>query len=292
MATYFIGRNEVDSFTLRLDQGRSSITCKIFEHWEDTDNTTTARCGDPGVIEEQKVVGITERDEHTLKSSIEGTIGAKGIAEVKSKIEASIKHEVSFHKEESTSKTTTFSSSKCGRKTMFVYQLIREYEFYYSRRKWGFTKSWERKIRERTNVHDFMPDIDDFDENCNCKRPLKPENFDGMVVIDMGNISIRAPYRRVPEGVEVKLESSLLKVSISSSEDFLIKIPVAALPEMVVFLGDITGDSVEAAFYEYKQVLPDVNISFESVHQFEESLTLSDPSVEILQPSGKYEGEI
>lgn len=292
MAVYFTGRKEVNSFAIPLDNGRSSLSCKIYEHWQDTDNTTTARCGDPGVIEVKKVVGITERDEQALKSTIEGTIGVKGLAEVKSKIEASVKHEISFQTEESTSKTSTFSSPQCGRKTMFVYQLVREYEFSYSRRRWGWTKSWERKIREKTNTHDFMPDIEEYDESCNCKNPPTPENFDGMVVMDMGNVSIRAPYRKTPDGIEVKLDTSILKVAIKNSEDFLVSIPRAALPEMVVFLGDITDEIVEAAFFEYKQPAHELEVNVEVALQKARAAIVNRPSIEIQQTTLNQDIEI
>lgn len=291
MATYFTGRKEVGSFTMPLDDGKSSISCKIYEQWQDTDNTTTARCGDPGVIEVKKVVGITERDEQTLKSSIESTVGVKGFAEIKSQMEVSVGREIRLHVEESTSKTSTFTSPKCGRKTMFVYQLVRDYEFSYSRRKWGWTKSWERKIRERSNIHDFMPDIEDYDENCNCKNLPQPESFDGMVVMDMGNISVRAPYRKTTEGIEIRLDASLLKISISSSEDFLVKIPTAALPEMVVFLGDLSGDSVEAAFYEYYNPVAEVDKNFEVVREEVRAIMRSTPSIEILSTLQNQESQ-
>ena len=196
MATYFYGRKEVASFTVPLDKGRASLNCRLYEQWEDTDNTTTARCGDPGVIELKKVVGFSERDLEAFNAVIEGSIGVEGIAQIKSKIESTIEKEISWNVEVSTSKKSTFSSPKCGRKTMFVYQLIRDYEFAFQRRRWGMTKSWERKIRERMNIHDFMPDIEEYDENCNCPNPPAPQKFNGMLVIDMGCVSIRAPYRK------------------------------------------------------------------------------------------------
>lgn len=255
MATYFTGRKEVSSFTILLDGARASMTCKIYEHWEDTDNTTTARCGDSGVIEVKKIVGISKRDEQTLKSSIEGSIGVTGLAELKSKIEDSVKRDFNFHTEISTSKTSNFLSPQCGRKTIFVYQLIREYEFLYHQKKWGRMKTWERKIRERTNTHDYMPDIDEFDEVCKCKNPPRPENFDGVMVIDMGNISIRAPYRNTQKEIEVMLETSVLKIPTEGFFKFPLIIPTKILPGMVVFLGDINEDNVEAEYYEYQPTL-------------------------------------
>lgn len=293
MAIYFPERREVGSFTIPLESGKASLTCSIFEHWQDTDNTTTARCGDPGTIEVKKVVGMTIRDEQTLKTSIEGTIGAEGLAQVKSNIESSLKHEISFQTEVTTSKVSNFSSPPCGRKTMFVYQLVREYEFSYFRRKWGFTKSWERKIRDKTNIHDFMPDIDEYDESCNCKHPPQSENFDGMVIMDMGSVSIRAPYRRIGDGIEVKLDTStLLKISIHNSEDFLVKIPIKALPDIVVFLGDLTEESVEAAFFEYKQPTHELGAKVENaIHDARASIE-NWPAVEILQVTQNLDAEI
>ena len=233
MATYFVGRKEAASFVISLHDG-GFLNCKIFEHWEDTDNTTTARCGDPGVIELKKVVGFSRRDIETLNSSIAGSIGASGIAQIKSKIESTIQKEISWTEETSTSKTSTFSSPKCGLKTMFVYQLVRDFEFEYQRRTmFNNIKSWERQIRERTNVHDFFPLIEEYNEACNCPSPPKPKNFDGLLVIDMGNVSMRAPYRKTTAGIEVEIDRKVYKISIKNREEFLVKIPAAALPEIV-----------------------------------------------------------
>ena len=207
MSTYFTGRRERDPVKLPFDGG--TMTCRIFEYWEDTDNTTTARCGDPGFIEVKRVVGISERDETVLKTHIESMIGVKGFAELKSKIEDSVSRAVNFSVEQSTTKTSNFSSPDCGRKTMFVYQLVRDYEFFYSKKFLRWTKTWERTIRERTNVHDFLPDIEELDEICKCDDPIPPANYDGMLVIDMDRISVRAPFRRTSDGIESRVDAEL-----------------------------------------------------------------------------------
>ena len=282
MATYFTGRRELELITVPLDGGKTTMTCRVFEYWEDTDNTTTARCGDPGIIEVRKVVGISERDEAILRTQIESMIGVKGFAELKSGIEASIRKEVNFSIEECTKKISNFSSPECGRKTMFVYQLVREYEFSYAKRYLGWTKTWERKVRERTNVHDFLPDIDDIDERCNCDNPDPPAKYDGMLVLDMGHVSVRAPFRRTPTGIEVRVDTSLLKISASDSTEFLVDIPVAALPEVVRFLGEFESDVIQVQFHEYQAP------RHESGHEHVISegfqmLEVNSPSVEVIQ---------
>lgn len=292
MATYFTERRERDQISVVLDGGKTTMTCRIFEHWEDTDNTTTARCGDPGVIEVRKVVGISERDEAVLKTQIQSMIGVKGFAELKSSIESSIKKEVNFSLEESTVKTSNFSSPDCGRKTMFVYQLIREYQFFFSKRFLGYTRTWERKVTERTNVHDFLPDIEEFDELCNCREPPHPTPFDGTLVIDMGSVSVRGPYRRIQNGIEVRVDNALLRIAISDSKDFLVDIPVAALPEMVRLLGEFETETVQAKFYEYQapQLAPEQS---RVIGEDFKMLELDAPSVEVVQDLTKFhEGDI
>jgi len=252
MATYFTGRRELEPIVLPLDGGKTKMTCRIYEYWEDTDNTTTARCSDPGLIEVRKVVGISERDKTVIKTHIESTIGVKDFAKLKSGIEASIEKEINFSVEESTVKTSNFSSPDCGRKTMFVYQLVREYEFFYAKKFLGWTKTWERKIRERTNIHDFLPDIEDHDELCKCDNPEPPTNYNGVLVMDMGEVSMRAPFRRTPDGIEARVDNSLLKISNTDSSDFVVDIPVDALPEMVRFLGEFNSEIVRTEFHEYQ----------------------------------------
>lgn len=292
MAIYFTGRHELDQISVLLDGGKSTVTCRIFEHWEDTDNTTTARCGDPGLIEVRKVVGISERDEAVLRTQIQSMIGVKGFAELKSSIESSIKREVNFSLEESTMKTSNFSSPDCGRKTMFVYQLIREYEFYYSKRFLRWTKSWERKIRERTNVHDFLPDIDEFDDICKCDNRTPPAPYDGVLVIDMGTVSVRAPYRISSNCVEAQVDSTLLQIEIAESNDFSVNISVATLPEIVRLLGEFETETVNAKIYEYQapQVAPERSHVIGGGYQ---ALSDDNSSVEVIVDSNKFQkGEI
>ncbi len=265
MATYFSGRRKVVSFPISVDAKNSSLTCSIYEQWEDTDYTTTSRCGDAVEFELKKLVGLSKRDIAALNAAVEGSIGAESIAQIKSKIETTIQKEVSWNVEVSTSKKLTFASPKCGRKTMFVYQLIRDYEFAFRGRRWGMTKSWDRKIRERTNIHDFMSDIEDYDVNCRCPEPQEPRKYDGMMAIDMGRVSLRAPYCKTRNGIEVYVDSTIFKIDAERAQTSLLfpvtipsrELPARELPEIALFLGDISEDQVEASFYEY-HVLEDV----------------------------------
>jgi hypothetical protein len=54
---------------------------------------------------------------------------------------------------------------------------------------------------EKTNTHDLMPDIDEFDPICPCPPPPNQSRSTAISLFGFGAISFRAPYRMTPQGL-------------------------------------------------------------------------------------------
>lgn len=253
MRTYFPERKKVGEFVLPVKNGR--LYCQVFEQWEDIELSTTAHCGDKGSIEIEKTVGISLRDVQTLSGSLEASIGIEAIAQFKSKVEEIIQQEVSWSESKTFKKKIEFTSPECGAGTRIVYQLVREYDltFYPKPTFWNPKPiCWERRFREKTNSHDILRYEVKFDESCGCASP-ETTPHDGLVNVVTGNVSMRVPFSRNPDGLEINLEGVPLKIPQVTLEDFSVQLPTKILPEIMIFLGDIKDDSVEASFSEYRQ---------------------------------------
>jgi hypothetical protein len=254
MGIYFIGRRKVGSFILRPHE-RAVLKCDAFERWEDIDLSSTARCGVAGSIAVTKEVGLSVRDHHTLTVTVEGSIGAEGIASLKSKVEETVGREVNWSVAQNTTQTFSFTADKCGRHSETVYQMVREYELAYRRKKLFGSESWERTLRERTQCYDAVPDIEDWDELCNCPKPNR-RDYDGRLQLDLGDLSMRVPFRRTPEGIEINFGGKAGIVQQTAAEGFYGRVPVDLLPAALRFLGDVAGEYVECAFSPYEDPDP------------------------------------
>lgn len=253
MAVYFSGRKQVGSFSVHPHK-RAVLSCQIFERWEDIECGSTARCGAPGSIEVKKEVGLSQRSYETINSSIAGSIGIEGLASLKSKITETIGREANWSVAETTTKTFAFQSPKCGRRTETIYQLVREYELSYRREKRFSTEAWERLIRELVQCHDAVPEIDPFDEACNCPPPPR-RSYDGRLLVDMGEISMRVSFRRTAEGILINFGRETCRFEDRGDEEFHGTVPTSSLPESLLFLGNIQVDRIEAMFALYEEPL-------------------------------------
>jgi len=251
MAVYFSGRRQIGSFVL-YPHRRAVLTCEIFERWEDIERGSTARCGAPGSVEVKKEVGLSQRDYETLKTSIEGSIGVQGIASLKSTVEETLGREATWSVSESTTKTFSFNSPDCGRRSETIYQLVREYQLSYRRERLFSTETWERLLRERTQCHDAVPEIEPYDDLCGCPRPARP-SYDGRLVVEMGDSSMRVQYRRTADGVELHFGNSVGSASLNPTQRVRASIPTVFIPESLKFLGAIEGEQVDAIISPYHE---------------------------------------
>ncbi|MEW9898254.1 hypothetical protein ABWL39_06435 [Chitinivorax sp. PXF-14] len=261
MARYFEGRRQVATFSHLLTDERAKVDCRIFEEWVDIDNSTTVHCGAEGQCTVEREIGLSEKATYTLKGAIESTIGIKDVLSIKSQVEESIGHEVNWSSAVRTSKTFPYRAPKCGRYTLTIYQLVRIYELTYSRKRWiawqgeAWSQRWLRTFREGTNNHDALPDVEQFDDGCKCASP--PEHApsaDGVLVVDFGHISVRAPYRLTDDGFEVQLVDKVIAYSFTEYASIMrgldngldTVLPTDLIPAPLRFLGGVHEAELEA----------------------------------------------
>lgn len=261
MAVYFQGRRRIGSFLLSLNDRKATLNCEIFEKWEDIDCSTTARCGADGQCEVSKTLGISEKTARTLEDVVESSLGIKGFAELKAQAKDVIGKEVNWSQSTTTTKTFPYKAPKCGRFTLIIYQLVREFELSYHRpRLLGSDEIWDRVIREDTNTHDALPDVLEFDEICKCPKndSLK---YDGRLCLDLGNGSFRAPYRITGDGFEIQIVDKVITFSFDNypagvrgfDRGFSITLPVDIVPAPLRFLSGIEGETIEAHVSRFKE---------------------------------------
>jgi hypothetical protein len=270
MAVYFSGRKKIGQLSVVLDSDRARIDCTIFEKWIDIDTSTTVRCGAPGTCVVAKTEGIAEKTTQTVERSIGTSLGLDDILKLKASIKDVFGYEVNWNHSITTTKTFNFEAPACGRYSLVVYQLVREYELiYFRQRRWTFRqdawdKKWSRTIPEHTNTHDALPDVEEFDETCKsrpeCKaREAMPNIYDGLLCFDMGKASFRVPYRLTSDGFEVQILKRIISFTFADypagvrglEQGLTISVPVQVIPEPLVFLSDIKGEYAEAQVFRY-----------------------------------------
>lgn len=279
MSIYYEGRKEAGAFSYSLND-KTNIDCQIFERWEDIDCSTTARCGGTGTCEVVKKVGISESTAISFKESFEAVLGVKGIAHLKGYAESALRKEVNWSASTETKKTFPFSSPKCGFSTLSIYQLVREYELTITQsRTLRSDLRWSRLIVERTNNHDAIPYIENFDPVCNCLPKENEESlYDGLLTFDLGDVSFRVPYKTIPQGFrascfEKEFTISTFRLGAISDEQenanspkdisrgFQVEVPREFIPEPLIFLSGIEAERILGAVMLYPEIPAHASLS-------------------------------
>jgi hypothetical protein len=142
-----------------------------------------------------------------------------------------------------------------------VYRLQRLYVMRYFRKRlfsWGGEK-WDFKAThsfpEKTNTHDLMPDIDEFDPLCPCPKPTDPQQIDGYLSFDFGSISFRAPYWITPQGFDAQIGNKIVAVSLAEptlvasalERGLAANVANELIPEPLLYLGGLEPDGQSEA---------------------------------------------
>jgi len=271
MAVYFSGRKKIGEVSIDLDSGRTRIDCAIHEKWIDIDSSTTARCGSPGVCQVARTEGVSEKTSQTVEQSIGASLGLEDILKLKATIKEVFGYEVNWSHSITTTKTFNFEAPMCGRYSLVIYQLLREYELTcFRQRRWTFRddawdKKWSRTIVEYTNTHDALPDVEEFDEICKSRPQCKGRDaaspfHDGLLCFDMGKASFRVPFRLTPDGFDVQILKRIISFTFTDypagvrglEHGLTISLPIQAIPEPLVFLSPPQGQEAEAQVFRYR----------------------------------------
>ena len=290
MALYFSGRKLLKTFSTYAPDERNRIDWRVYEEWRDIDEGTTSRCGIEGTCTVEVAKGISEKSMSIRKEVAGVTLGLKDVWALKYDVEQSIGREINWEVTEKSTKSFRIQPPKCGRSALTVYQLFRVYEFTFLRKKWlTFSEDkWvrlpTRRIEERTNNHDAMPDTIESDPACKCPQPQPEPTFDGFMHLSFGTIGMRVPYRETQAGFELQIDrhvihfgSDDLPTLMRSLEDGIdIAVDAALVPEPLRFLGQVEEatqllgrmvkwvDEVEAAVPEFADPVVSIAISTET----------------------------
>jgi hypothetical protein len=266
MAGYFRGVRDVHRFTMDWEGGKGLIECAVSEQWTDIDTGTTVRCGETGSCTVTATVGLSEQYSNTLESSIEGSLGVTGIAQLKTNIKTATGTVVNWSRGATRSQTFNLTAPKCGRNSLSVYQLERIYDLTYRRSSAPWFRSepriwhlkWARRIVEGTSNYDALPDREQVDDICGCKDALE-ERWRGIASISSSPVSFRVPYKydfarrlvlNLPNGMKtIDLQADDV-VGTDLKEGLLLSLPLAAIPEPLVFLAGLKAPFVDVSVVE------------------------------------------
>jgi hypothetical protein len=226
-----------------LDSDRSKVQCTVFERWEEI-GSNCVRCGAKNTFELSATVGIGAKSSETLESSIQGSIGVAGISTIKSQVKGTSSQEVNWDATVSTKLTYTCEAPKCGHFLLVVHQLMREYELIHFRRgSWPFRSDvwdwkWDEALVEAVEKFDAIPDAVEYDEICKCPPKDSPD-YDGRLSCELGDLSIRAPYKLNPNGFQVRIGKHVVSFTFMNyaagirgmEQGFTILLPKEAITE-------------------------------------------------------------
>lgn len=264
MAVYFSGTQQIHEFSDSLESQNERIDVRVYERWVDIDVSSVARCGDTGYCEVEVSEGFTKKSIDNIKGVIETTLGVKGFASLKSRLESQLGQELQWSQAKRVAQRFNHSSPKCGRKVITIYNLVREFEVTYLRRRRFSLKSdvwdemWTRTLPYQTNKHDALPDISPYDELCDCPEATHAE-YDGRICFDFGNVSFRVPYRLADDKLDIQIFDHVVSLEFEDSttqiraleEGMEMQVPSVVLPDVVRFLGNIEGSEETARVLKF-----------------------------------------
>ncbi len=257
MAKYFLGREEVAKFDIKLKNEKANLHCIVTEYWSSILNDS-AKCGATITHEVSRKIGLKKSEKEDFEKAIEGSIGSKNIAKVKAATKNNISSEFHWEVIKEEKRVFEFPSPKCGNYLALQYQKHREYNYSYQEEGWFHKSSWQFSLTEHTNCFHDDSKIIDPDSSCNC-TPKPKIDYDGLVHVDFGDVSMNALYRKTEIGIEVSFlrpEAGIYinAPSISSINEMEINsIPSKGVPESLKFLGDIKGKTHKAVISLYPE---------------------------------------
>ncbi len=245
MTNFFTNTHEVDTFNFEVEK-KVHVSGKISERWVQLLSRSIA-CGEDKKRVIEKKVGISKTERDDLESLLKGNIGVKGIASIESQIKAKTGIEVKLEYATIETEETTFKAPECGRKTLIVYQLVREYDIsIMDKRFFSFSKGQTRIIlTEYTdNIHDKSLTTDN-DPDCGCKDKLQDAD-DGILSLLINKYyQLVTPYKMNQDKVSLKnlgIEISIEDLGNMTLDRYTIN--ASLLPNYIVFLASIKSEEV------------------------------------------------
>jgi DNA-directed RNA polymerase specialized sigma24 family protein len=128
-------------------EGGKWLRCSIHEEWK-TVLSRTIRCGKKHSISVTRRRGISREDKSKLAGLVEASIGIKGFAKLKSKLESTVTDTI--HLEEMIEKTENFETAAgaCDENQLSLAQKLRTYKFQFKKQGLFFCKQGEFEVVE------------------------------------------------------------------------------------------------------------------------------------------------
>jgi len=160
-----------------------------------------------------------------LESTIGGSIGKEGIAQLKSEIKDTSGREVEWTFTKAEEMAYRCEPPRCGCKEIRIFQLIYEYDLVgYRRGGWIFRNDyWDiewgpETLREETSSYSSMAGTTKYDPRCKeCGEEHSPE-YDGRISFDLGPLCLLVPYKMNQQGLTMSIGKFGLQFGINDYE--------------------------------------------------------------------------
>jgi hypothetical protein len=245
MINFFNGSKLVQELDFEIEN-KVRIQGKIYERWIQKLSRSIA-CGVKEKRTIEKKVGLTQTQREDLESLVKGSIGIKGIASIESQIKSRIGSDITLECVINEKEEKEFEAPKCGRITICVYQLVREYELtIIDKRFLSFSKQAKKihLIEYTDNLYDESPTTES-DPDCGCKDPID-DSDDGLLCLLINKkYQLLTTYKELPEKVLLKsLNISLTEADIGRLTLGKLRIDSSLIPAHIMYLADIKEETV------------------------------------------------
>jgi gas vesicle protein len=243
---FYFGDREVDSFRLSLHRGKATLCCTITERWEER-FARVLKCGNSRKAVLSRKCGITLEERENLEATVKGSIGLKGIAELKSEMAGKTETKIEFNESTETKEEFTFSAPRCGRLDLTSYQLRRIYHLEYDDRRVWHRDTWTRNFGEWIDrIYDDSQRYP-YDPDCQCQPAKKEPKVDGKLsLIFSDKLAMNTGFYRTSGHLHFpELEISLSQENLDHiAQGHSLKIRSDLLPAYLLFLAGIASRSV------------------------------------------------
>lgn len=206
MAEYFEGCKDINNCELRSSNGKTCLTCIIYEQWIPIHHEII-RCGATLECKLKRLLGVRLEEKKTFEEKLNTTIGPKAIGNIHSAISQNSIFSSVMEDYIEVERNLLYESPICGKYIIDQYQLCRTVRVFGSTKRFLWKSSeWDISLSEYLNFYYDASDSYEFDEKCKCDTPKKQKKKDGNFVVDLGILSFKVPFFHlsIEEGFKIQ----------------------------------------------------------------------------------------
>lgn len=242
----------VRSFVLPLHNRKASLTCSIFEEWEEQ-LSHTAKCAELYTHTITDRSGVTSLERADLETTITGSLGLKGIAEFKGEVKSKIGLELRLDESREEKREFRFSAPECGRLTILLYQLKRKYRLLYEDSRFFHKDRWTKTFTEWTNKIYNASKRSYNDPDCGC-NPKPSVGFDGLAHLITNKFIMLLGYKY--DGTNVSFPELDKSIQAKSVNEVMFRnfiISSEQVPSYMLFLTQERSTHINGTFVPYDE---------------------------------------